>query len=65
MTQKSKECLDYTLATLAIEHLIPSNEVLSLCAQVSDGTMDADTAVMAVLHQHGQTNISSGGGISL
>lgn len=53
MTKKSKEHLDYTLATLAIEHLTPSNEVLRLCAQVSEGTMDADTAVMTLLRQYG------------
>lgn len=53
MTKKSKEHLSYTVATLAIEHLTPSNEVLRLCAQVSEGTMDADTAVMTFLREYG------------
>ncbi len=52
MSQTSKERLDYVLATLAIEHLVPSREALQLCAQVSEGTMDADTAVRAFLRQH-------------
>lgn len=52
MMEKSKEHLDYTLATLAIEHLTPSNGTFQLCTQVSEGTMNADTAVMAVLCQH-------------
>ncbi len=64
MTKKSKEHLDYTLATLAIERLAPSNEALRLCAQVSEGTTDADTAVVTLLRQHRQTNIFPEGGIS-
>lgn len=53
MTQKGKEHLNYILATLAIEHLVPSREALRLCAQMSEGTMDADTAVLTLLRQHG------------
>lgn len=64
MTNKSKEHLEYTLATLAIEHLTPRNKTLRLCTQVSEGTMDADTAVMAVLRQHRQNNTFPEGGIS-
>ena len=64
MTAKSKGHLDYTLATLAIEHLTPNNVALRLCTQVSDGTMNADMAVMAVLRQHLQDGISLEGGIS-
>ena len=64
MTEKSKEHLDYTLATLAIEHLTPSNGTFQLCTQVSEGTMNADTAVMAVLCQHWQDSISLEGGTS-
>lgn len=64
MTSKCKEHLDYTLATLAIEHLTPSREALRLCVQVSEGTINADTAVMTVLRQHWQDSISPEGGIS-
>ena len=59
MTQKCKEHLDYTLATLAIEHLAPSREAVRLCTQVSEGKMDADAAVLAILRQHGLKKVDT------
>lgn len=38
MTQKGKERIEYTLATHAIEKLVPSKEALRLCEQMAEGT---------------------------
>lgn len=53
MAQKRKEQIEYTLATHAVEHLTPSKAAMRLCGQMSDGTLDADDAVTALLHQYG------------
>lgn len=53
MTQKSKRQLEYTISTHAIEHLTPSQEAIRLCRQMSEGKLDADSAVAALLHQYG------------
>ncbi len=53
MTQRSQQQINYTLATHAIEKLIPSKNALRLCEQISDGKMSADTAIMEILRQYG------------
>lgn len=61
MTQQTQQQLDYTLATHAIERLIPSKAALRLCQKVVDGTMTADTAVAALLRQYGVKKAGSNG----
>lgn len=53
MTQRSKKHLEYTLATHAIENLIPSKDAVQLCAKVSDGKLSADAAVASILKKYG------------
>ncbi len=53
MTQKSKKQIEYTLATHAIERLVPSKAAIRLCGQMADGKLDADSAVAALLRQYG------------
>lgn len=53
MTQKAKKQIEYTLATNAIEHLTPSKRAIQLCNQMSEGKLDADSAVISLLRQYG------------
>ena len=53
MTQRSKKQIEHTLATHAIEKLIPSEEALSLCEQMASGAIKADEAVSSILEQYG------------
>jgi len=55
-TQKGKDYLNYVLTTLAIENLVPSHEAIYLCTQMSEGKINADTAVQALLRQFGINN---------
>ncbi len=61
MTQKTKQQIEYTLATHAIEKLTPSKEALRLCEQVSVGSMNADAAVALILKQRGLTRVRANG----
>ncbi len=53
MTQTGKQQMEYTLATHAIEHLVPSKAAMRLCGQMSNGKLDANSAVAALLRQYG------------
>ncbi len=53
MTKRSQQQINYTLATHAIEKLTPSKNALRLCEQMTDGRMNADAAVTAILRQYG------------
>ena len=61
MTRQSKQQIEYTLATHAIEKLIPSKEALSLCEQMIDGTVNADAAVSSILERYGLTRVCTNG----
>lgn len=61
MTQKSKQQIEYTLATHAVEHLVPSKATILLCEQMSDGKLDANAAITALLRQYGLTRVSGNG----
>lgn len=53
MTQKSKKQIEYTLATHAVERLVPSKEAIRLCGQMADGELDASAAVAELLRKYG------------
>lgn len=61
MTAKNKKQLEYIMATHAVERLIPSKAALRLCGQMSDGKLNANDAVEALLHQYGLMRVSSDG----
>lgn len=61
MTQKSKEQIEYTLATHAVERLVPSKAAIRLCGQMADGKLDANAAVAALLRQYGITRAHGNG----
>lgn len=61
MTKRSQQQINYTLATHAIEKLTPSKTALHLCEQVTNGKMNADTAVTAILQQYGLRKASING----
>jgi hypothetical protein len=61
MTQRTKQKIEYTLATHAIERLIPSKEALHLCEKVSSGAMNADAAVLSLLKQYGLEQVHANG----
>ena len=45
MMLQSKQKIEYTLATHAIEKLIPSEEALRLCEQMASGAIKADSGM--------------------
>ena len=53
MRQRAKRQIEYTLATNAIEHLTPSKKAIQLCNQMSEGKLDADSAILSLLRQYG------------
>ena len=53
MSESGKRAIEYTLATQAIENIIPSTEAVSMCEEISDGHLSADAAVAAILIAHG------------
>ena len=59
MTHKAKKQLEYTLATNAIERLSPSQKAIQLCKQMSEGKLDADSAVVSLLSQYGLLGASN------
>ncbi len=61
MTRQSNQQIEYTLATHAIEKLTPSKEALRLCEQMSNGTMNADTAVSSILERYGLLRVGTNG----
>lgn len=52
MTQTSKKRLEYSISTLTIKKLFPSEDALRLCEQVSDGTLDVNDAVESILKKY-------------
>lgn len=61
MTRQGKQQIEYTLATHAIEKLIPSKEALRLCEQMSNGSMNADAAVSSILERYGLVRVGANG----
>ena len=61
MTKKAQEDLEYTLATHAIEKLVPSKEARHLCEQMSEGAVSANDAVEAILRQYGVKRVQAYG----
>lgn len=53
MTPKAKESLKYTLATLAIEKVIPSRRTVRLCEKITEGRISADSAVEQIIRYYG------------
>lgn len=53
MTEIRKKEIEYTLVTQAVESIIPSRNVITLCEKMSEGLISADAAVSAVLNAHG------------
>lgn len=53
MTLQSKQKIEYTLATHAIDKLIPSEEALCLCEQMASGAIKVDETVSSILEQYG------------
>ena len=53
MTSKTKKQIEYTLDTMAIENLVPSDDAVSLCEQISDGRITVSSAVSALLEKYG------------
>ena len=61
MTKRCQKQIEYTLATHAIEKLIPSKEALHLCEQMDAGKMDADSAVATILARYGLSQVRANG----
>ena len=61
MTRQSKKQIEYTLATHAIEKLIPSKEALHLCEQMANGATNADAAVSSILERYGLARVGTNG----
>ena len=61
MSQQTKQQIEYTLSTHAIEKLVPSQNALRLCKQMASGSINADSAVNAVLKQHGLKRVRRNG----
>lgn len=61
MTRQGKQQIEYTLATHAIEKLVPSKDALRLCEQMADGAVTADAAVSSILERYGLTTVSANG----
>ena len=57
MTKTAEENLNYTLATFAIEGLVPSEEAQRLCADCTDGKITADEAVSQLIEQYRRRGI--------
>lgn len=53
MTMKVKKQIEYTLNTMAIENLAPSDEAIALCEKVSDGSISVAAAVFAIKEKYG------------
>lgn len=62
MVEKRSGQVEYTLATHAIENLIPSREALRLCSRLSQGEIDVNSAIQAVLNQYGLKKTEDYGG---
>lgn len=61
MTRQGKQQIEYTLATHAIEKLIPSKEALRLCEQMANGAVNADAAVSSILERYGLAGVRTNG----
>ncbi len=59
MTRNTQQQIRYTLATHTIEHMIPSQNAIRLCEQLSDGSISADAAVAATLQRYGLKKAST------
>lgn len=59
MTQKSRKQLEYVASTHAVERLTPSQDAMRLCEQLSDGKINADSAVETLLRLYGLKQVSS------
>lgn len=53
MTREAAKQIEYSLATLAIEKLIPSHDAIVLCERMSEGKITADEAVAEILKRRG------------
>ena len=51
----------YTLASHAVEHLMPSEEAIDLMNKMSDGKISADDAVEALLKKYNLTQVNHHG----
>lgn len=51
------DSVKYTLASLAIENLNPSDEAIELCNEMADGKISADDAIAAILKKHGISQV--------
>ena len=49
MTREASKQIEYSLSTLAIERLSPSQEALKLCEQMSDGKISTEAAVASII----------------
>lgn len=45
MKREIKKNIEYTIATLAVEKLVPSREALELCKENAEGTITLDNAI--------------------
>lgn len=45
--------LKYTLATHAVERMVPSKEAVQLCRENAEGRINADTAVKLIKQKYG------------
>ena len=61
MTKRGQQQIQYTLSTHAIEKLRPSQTALHLCQRLSQGQLDADAAVTAILKQHSLKRVRTHG----
>ncbi|NMA37379.1 MAG: hypothetical protein GX942_03625 [Papillibacter sp.] len=55
MSRETQQYMKYTLSTQAIERIIPSEEAILLCQKISDGKLNANTAVDKIKQKYGLT----------
>lgn len=57
-TKQARKAVEYTLATHAVERMMPSRNAVRLCKQVASGRISADHAVEQIKLKYGVKNRS-------
>lgn len=53
LLMKQQERVEYTLATHAIENLIPSKDAVNLCNLMNDGLISVEDAILSLMEKYG------------
>lgn len=52
MTKEIQKNIDYTIATFAVEKLVPSREAIELCRKNAEGTITLDNAIDRIKNKY-------------